>query len=98
MALSYIAQALVVTIVGLNMGFRYSRHCMCSGCILLRVLRLIVCILKRETRPKNLDIWKKMLLPKKYLVSARQPRRDVLIIVPHHGPHSGLAKTNKASD
>ena len=28
MALSYIAQALVVTIVGLNMGFRYVRHCM----------------------------------------------------------------------
>jgi hypothetical protein len=31
MALSYIAQALVVTIVGLNMGFRYVRHCMRSG-------------------------------------------------------------------
>jgi hypothetical protein len=37
MALSYIAQALVVTIVGLNMGFRYVRHCMCSEYFLLRV-------------------------------------------------------------
>ncbi len=30
MALAYIAQALVVTIVGLNMGFRYVRHIMCA--------------------------------------------------------------------
>jgi hypothetical protein len=37
MALSYIAQALVVTIVGLNMGFRYARHCMCSEYFLLRM-------------------------------------------------------------
>ncbi len=36
MALSYIAQALVVTIVGLNMGFRYARHCVCSEYFLFR--------------------------------------------------------------
>jgi hypothetical protein len=37
MALSYIAQALVVTIVGLNMGFRYTRHFMCSEHFILGV-------------------------------------------------------------
>ena len=40
MVLSYIAQAIVVTIVGLNMGFRYVRHCMQWISSIARVLRL----------------------------------------------------------
>ncbi len=42
MALSYIAQALVVTIVGLNMGFRYVRHCMQWISSIARLLRLVL--------------------------------------------------------
>jgi hypothetical protein len=54
-----------------------------------------VCILKRETRQNYFDIWKKMLLPKKYQVSTAPQQ---LVVLPHHGPNSGLAKTNKASE
>jgi hypothetical protein len=54
-----------------------------------------VCILKRETRQNYRDIWKKILLPKKYQASTA-PQQPV--VFPHHGPNSGLAKTNKASE
>jgi hypothetical protein len=97
MALSYIAQALVVTIIGLNMGFRYVRHCMCEvnifycACIKIH----FVCILKRVTRQNYLDIWKKMLLPNKYQASTAP---QVFVVLPHHAPNSGLAETNKASE
>jgi hypothetical protein len=94
MALTYIAQALVVTIVGLNMGFRYARHCMCifhCECIKINY----ACILKRETRQNNRDIWKKILLLKKYQASTA-PQQPV--VLPHHEPNSGLAETKKASE
>jgi hypothetical protein len=54
-----------------------------------------VCILKRETRLKYFDIWKKSLLPKKYQASTAPQQ---LFVLPHHGPNSGLAKKNKASE
>jgi hypothetical protein len=92
MAMSYIAQALVVTIVGLNMGFRYARHCMCIFyCECIKVN--FVCILKHETRQNNRAIWKKMLLPKNYQAST-SPQQ--LVVLPHHEPNSGLAKTKKS--
>jgi hypothetical protein len=62
-------------------------------CILKR--ETFVCILKCETRQNYFDIWKKILLPKKYQASAA-PQQPVFL--PHHGPNSGLAKTNKASE
>jgi hypothetical protein len=48
-----------------------------------------VCILKRETRQKYFDVWKKKLQRKIH---------QAPIVLPHHGPSSGLAKTNKASE
>ncbi len=54
-----------------------------------------VCILKRETRQNYFDIWQKTLLRKKYQ-SSTAPQQPV--VLPHHGPNSGLAKTNKASE
>jgi hypothetical protein len=54
-----------------------------------------VCILKRETRQTYLDIWKKIVLPKKYQASTALQQ---LVVLPHHGPNSGLAKTNKTSE
>jgi hypothetical protein len=104
MALAYIVQALVVTIVGLNMGFRYVRQIMCAvnifygaWCVLLRLILFV--FLKRVTRQSNLDLWKKHLLPKKYQASHQaSTERQQPIALPHHAPNSGLAKTNKASD
>ncbi len=54
-----------------------------------------VCILKRETRQNYIGVWKTFLLPKKYqaLIAPEQA-----VVLPHHGPNSGLAKTNKASE
>jgi hypothetical protein len=88
MVLAYIAKALVVTIVGLEMGFRYARHCMCIF-YYERIKINFVCILKRETRQKKIS------LPKKYqaLSAPHQP-----VVLPHHEPNSGLAKTKKASE
>ena len=54
-----------------------------------------VCILKRETRQNYIDKWQKMLLRKKYQ-SSTAPQQPV--VLPHHGPNSGLAKTKKASE
>ena len=52
-----------------------------------------VCILKRETRTKYFDTWKKNLfVRKKYQASTAQQ----FVVLPHHGPNSGLAKTKKA--
>ncbi len=89
MVLAYIAQAVVVTIVGFNMGFRYVRHCMQWTFSIAHVLRLIF-------RQNYCGIWKKILLPKKYErnVAAKIPS----VFLPHHGPNSGLAKTKKASE
>ncbi len=52
-----------------------------------------VCILKRETRQNYFDVWKKILQPKKFQASTA-----LVVVLPHHGPNSGLAKTNKASE
>jgi hypothetical protein len=58
----------------------------------------LVCILKRESRQNYLNIWKKILLPKKYQASQQaSTARQQPFALPHHGPNSGLAKTNKAS-
>jgi hypothetical protein len=52
--------------------------------------------LKREKTRKNyFDVWKKTLLPKNYQAST--PVRQY-VVLPHHGPNSGLTKTNKASE
>jgi hypothetical protein len=94
MTLSYIAQAIVVTILGLNMGFKYVRYCMCSEYFLFaRVLRFILFVfLKRETRQNSLDVWKKTLLPKKYQASQQASTEGQHpVALPHHGPNSGLA-------
>ncbi len=58
-----------------------------------RIKISFVCFLKRETRQNYFDIWKKNLLPKKYQVSTAPHQ---IVVLPHHGPNSGLAKTNKA--
>ncbi len=54
-----------------------------------------ICILKRETRQTYFDVWKNILLPKKYQASTAPQQ---LLILPHHGPNSGLVKTGKASE
>jgi hypothetical protein len=51
--------------------------------------------LKHETRQNYFDVWKNILLPKKHQASTAPQQ---LIVLPHHGPNSGLAKTNKASE
>jgi hypothetical protein len=57
-----------------------------------------VWILKRETRQNNLDLWKKIVLPKKYQASQQVSTERQPVALPHHGPNSGLVKTNKASE
>ena len=55
-----------------------------------------VCILKCETRTKYFDIWKKILFVRKKYQASTAPQQ--FVVLPHHGPNSGLAKTSKASE
>ncbi len=69
MALPYIAQAVVVTIVGLNMGLRFVRVSSERGGDGVEFVQTVV-TLNGYYRKANLDMWKKLLKSKETKVSA----------------------------
>jgi hypothetical protein len=71
MALSYIAQAVVLTIVGLNMGLRFVRVSPEGGGDGVEFVQTFVTLtMVTYNRKANLDIWKKLLKSKDTKVSA----------------------------
>ncbi len=62
MELSYIAQAIVVTIVGFNMGFKYAKMSHERGDVCGGQAAVAVNIQNYYDRKDYLDVWKKQLL------------------------------------
>jgi hypothetical protein len=88
-------------IVGLNMGFRSLSVSATSIIDIEMVSRnplyffaSFVFILDRE---KNVDIWRKCFWSRQGSTGLTATQQ-LVVVLPHHGPNSGLAKTNKASE